>query len=143
MTYACVVLGKCLIHVNLFEPFLPYLRDHLSNGDDGCPSYTELMLVHVIVSFVSLLLSNSSVVSIVLVVIMSSLEDRPALLLPYTLVTIHASSSCFASPIGYHTNIMVSGIGNYNMKDFLKLGLPLHIISSALFPFLIYRQFTA
>jgi di/tricarboxylate transporter len=48
-------------------------------------------------------------------------------------------ASCgFASPISYHTHLLVFGPGGYRFKDFLKLGIPLDILiwilSSLLIP---------
>ena len=39
-----------------------------------------------------------------------------------------AASASF-SPIGYQTNLIVQGIGNYKFTDFVRIGLPLNIIT--------------
>ena len=38
------------------------------------------------------------------------------------------ASACFMTPMGYQTNLMVFGPGQYRMKDFVYIGLPLNII---------------
>lgn len=42
-------------------------------------------------------------------------------------IAISASAS-FATPIGYQTNLIVQGIGNYKFRDYMKIGIPLNII---------------
>ena len=46
----------------------------------------------------------------------------------------------YATPFGYHTNLMVYEAGGYRFADYLRLGLPLNlmlwIIASLLIPFI-------
>ena len=47
---------------------------------------------------------------------------------PFAVTLMIAASACFATPIGYQTNLMVYGPGDYQFSDFLKLGIPLTIL---------------
>ena len=49
-------------------------------------------------------------------------------LLPFAVTLMIAASTCFATPIGYQTNLMVYGPGNYHFTDFMKIGLPLTVL---------------
>jgi di/tricarboxylate transporter len=44
------------------------------------------------------------------------------------LVVAVAASAAFATPFGYQTNLMVYGPGGYLFRDFMRVGLPLHIL---------------
>ena len=44
-------------------------------------------------------------------------------------VVMVGASASFATPIGYQTNLMVPGPGGYRFVDFVRIGLPLGILT--------------
>lgn len=56
---------------------------------------------------------------------------------PFFVVICMAASASFSTPIGYQTNLIVQGVGNYKFTDFVRAGLPLNIIVFLLSVFLI------
>jgi len=55
----------------------------------------------------------------------SSLQCNP---IPFVITLMIAASASFLSPFGYQTNTMVYSVGGYQVKDYLKFGLPLSVI---------------
>ncbi|MEJ2912199.1 SLC13 family permease [Pseudoalteromonas sp. C12FD-1] len=50
--------------------------------------------------------------------------------LPFIMAVAFGASASFISPFGYQTNLMVYSAGNYHLKDYITMGLPLSIIYS-------------
>ncbi|MFI3314153.1 MAG: SLC13 family permease [Rikenellaceae bacterium] len=48
---------------------------------------------------------------------------------PFFVAICVAASASFSTPIGYQTNLIVQGIGGYKFKDYLRIGIPLNIIT--------------
>jgi len=47
---------------------------------------------------------------------------------PFIIGVCFGASACYATPIGYQTNLLVYGPGRYRFLDYLKLGMPLNIL---------------
>jgi di/tricarboxylate transporter len=47
---------------------------------------------------------------------------------PFVIAVALGASLSFLTPLGYQTNLMVYGIGNYRFSDFSRLGLPLNVV---------------
>ncbi|KJS29425.1 MAG: transporter [Desulfatitalea sp. BRH_c12] len=47
---------------------------------------------------------------------------------PFIVAVCIGASACFASPIGYQTNLLVYGPGGYRFSDYFKLGIPLNLM---------------
>ena len=60
---------------------------------------------------------------------------------PFIIALTIAASTSFMTPISYQTNLMVYGPGGYQVKDFMKVGLPLQILVSVIAIVLIYYNY--
>ena len=49
--------------------------------------------------------------------------------MPFFVTICMAASASFSTPIGYQTNLIVQGVGNYRFADFVRIGLPLNLLT--------------
>ena len=50
----------------------------------------------------------------------------------FVMAVLFGASASFISPFGYQTNLLVYSVGNYQLSDYLRIGLPLSIVYSFL-----------
>ena len=48
---------------------------------------------------------------------------------PFLVAVMIAGSAAFATPFGYQTNVLVYQMAGYRYMDFVRVGLPLNIIT--------------
>jgi di/tricarboxylate transporter len=49
---------------------------------------------------------------------------------PFVVAVMMSASAAFATPFGYQTNAIVHHIGNYSYFDFVRVGLPLNLVTA-------------
>jgi len=47
---------------------------------------------------------------------------------PFILAVIFGANMSFATPIGYHTNLLIMSSGGYRFSDFVRVGIPLTLV---------------
>jgi len=84
-----------------------------------------------VVAFTSLLshlLSNNSTAVLATPIALATARALGVSSRPFVMGLCFGASACYATPIGYQTNLLVYGPGGYRFMDFLRLGVPLDII---------------
>jgi di/tricarboxylate transporter len=88
-----------------------------------------LIIVYGATLFATELLSNATVAVLFTPVAVSLAEALHVSPRPFLVAVMAAGSAAFATPFGYQTNALVYQIGRYNYLDFVKVGLPLNLIT--------------
>ncbi|MFA5326695.1 MAG: SLC13 family permease [Prolixibacteraceae bacterium] len=87
-----------------------------------------LATIFLITTIFTELITNNAAAAIAFPIAMAAAHQLGVDPKPFFVAICIAASASFATPIGYQTNLIVQGIGNYRFKDFLKVGLPLNIL---------------
>jgi len=77
------------------------------------------------------ILSNATVAVLFTPIAVSMGEAFAVSPRPFIVAVMIAASAAFATPFGYQTNVIVYQMGGYSYTDFLKVGLPLNLITWA------------
>lgn len=98
-----------------------------------------LACVYIITNIFTEVITNNAAAAISFPIAMAAASQLGVSPKPFFVAICIAASMSFSTPIGYQTNLIVQGIGNYRFKDFVKVGLPFNliafIISLTLIPF--------
>lgn len=104
-----------------------YARIFLSVLDGWPPNYILAAFI-LLTSISTHILSNNATAVLLLPIAMSTALDMGVSPRPFIVAVCLGASACFASPIGYQTNLLVYGPGAYRFTDYLKMGIPLNLI---------------
>ena len=81
-----------------------------------------------LVSISTQILSNNATAVLLFPIAVSSALGLGVDPKPFIMAVCFGASACFATPVGYQTNLLVYGPGGYRFSDYLKLGLPLNLV---------------
>jgi len=76
-------------------------------------------------------LSNAAVAVLLTPVAVALAESLGVSPRPFLVAVMMAASAAFATPFGYQTNVLVYEMGRYRYMDFVRIGLPLNLITWA------------
>lgn len=99
--------------------------------------YVLLAILYIITNIITELITNNAAAALAFPLALSIAKQLGVDPMPFLMVICIAASAGFATPIGYQTNLIVQGIGNYKFTDFVRIGLPLNILIFLISIFLI------
>jgi di/tricarboxylate transporter len=92
---------------------------------------TALILLYGATLLLTELLSNATVAVLVTPVAVALAESLGVSPRPFLVAVMMAGSAAFATPFGYQTNVIVFQMGGYSYMDFVRVGLPLNLLTWA------------
>ncbi len=90
-----------------------------------------LALLYGATLFLTEVLSNAAVAVLVTPIAVAMAQSLHVSPRPFLVAVMLAASAAFATPFGYQTNVLVYKLGGYGYMDFVRVGVPLNLITWA------------
>lgn len=120
-----VVLGIALEETGLAQSATNFLIGFL----DGVSPLVALIVIYGATLFATEILSNATVAVLFTPIAVSFAEALSVSPRPFLVAVMIAGSAAFATPFGYQTNVIVYRLGGYSYMDFIRLGIPLNLLT--------------
>lgn len=88
-----------------------------------------LALIYGVTLFLTEILSNAAVAVLLTPVAIALAESLGVSPRPFLVGIMLAASAAFATPFGYQTNVLVYQLGKYSYLDFVRIGVPLNLLT--------------
>ncbi len=123
LIFAMLAMGAALEHTGAIELLVGGLAPWL----EGLPPVVLVWSVYFITTVLTELVSNNAIAVIMAPIAIALGQTMGVDPRPLVIAVMIAASACFATPIGYQTNMLVYGPGGYRFTDYLKVGIPLNL----------------
>ncbi len=105
-----------------------FLAENIVDLSGGTP-WLLLILTYITISILTEVITNNAAALLMLPIVLEITEKADLNNVPFVFAIMMAASASFATPLGYQTNMMVYGPGEYRFTDFLRAGIPMNIVA--------------
>lgn len=109
--------------------FAAFLASHIIGMSKSLGPYALVAIVYIITNIFTEMITNNAAAALSFPIGLAVAQQLGVNPMPFFMTICIAASASFSSPIGYQTNLIVQGIGGYKFTDFVRVGLPLNIIT--------------
>lgn len=136
ITIACAfAISRAMVNSGVADMIAKGIIDM---SDDYGP-HVLLAVLFIITNLFTELITNNAAAALAFPLALALSAQLGVSPMPFFVVICMAASASFSTPIGYQTNLIVQGIGNYKFTDFVRIGLPLNILTFIISVLLIPR----
>ncbi len=126
ITIACAFgISKAMMNSGVSD----FIADRIINMSYSYGPYVMLAVMFIITNMFTEIITNNAAAALTFPIALSISNQMGISPMPFFVTICVAASASFSTPIGYQTNLIVQGIGNYKFTDFIRIGLPLNIIT--------------
>ncbi|GAB2572582.1 SLC13 family permease [Gracilibacillus alcaliphilus] len=106
-----------------------WLAENLLSISEPLGLFAMLYCVYLLTSIFTELITNSAAAILMLPIGLQIAESLDLSYMGFAVIITIAASASFITPIGYPTNLIVYRPGNYQLKDYVKAGTPLSVLT--------------
>lgn len=127
-----LIAGMVVIGIAMEESGLAAaLTDNLIGSMQGVEPLVALVVLYAVTMILTELLSNATVAVLVTPIAVALAESLGVSPRPFLIAVMMAGSAAFATPFGYQTNVIVYQMAPYRYMDFVRVGVPLNLLTFA------------
>jgi len=127
-----LIAGMVVIGIAMEESGLAAEASNLLIGSvHGFSPLMAIIVLYLMTMVLTELLSNATVAVLVTPIAVALADSLGVSPRPFLVAVMIAASAAFATPFGYQTNVIVYQMGGYRYMDFVRIGLPLNILTCA------------
>ena len=104
------------------------IADFIKSVSGSLGAWGALGLLYLVTLLITELITNNAAAALAFPLALETAAKFGVDPMPFFIAICIAASAGFATPIGYQTNLIVQGAGNYKFTDFVKVGLPMDLI---------------
>ncbi len=123
---SALAISKAMTNSGLADMLAGKITSNISG--DVSPMIV-LASLYIVTNIITELITNNAAAAFAFPIAMSAATQLGVNPMPFFVAITIAASASFSSPIGYQTNMIAQGIGNYKFRDFTRIGLPLNILA--------------
>ncbi|QBY06104.1 SLC13 family permease [Thalassotalea sp. HSM 43] len=117
------------------------IADKVHEFVQGQTVMIAFVAVFVITLILTEIITNNAAAALIFPIAYNIALGLDANPLPFIMAVAFGASGSFISPYGYQTNVMVFNAGNYRLKHFIKVGVPVSLTYSAVVLYMIPKFF--
>lgn len=94
----------------------------------GIGVYGALIALYILTVILTEMITNNAAAAIAVPLAITTANAYHVDIMPFVMTVAYGASACFLMPYGYQTHLMVYSPGNYQIKDYLRTGLPITLV---------------
>jgi di/tricarboxylate transporter len=124
LIFAMLLVGRGLENTGALELIISALAPLLST----MPPFVTLVVIYAITSILTEMITNNAIAVLLTPIAIGLAAQMGVDPRAFVVAVMFGASASFATPLGYQTNTLVYGAGDYRFLDFVRIGVPMNII---------------